>query len=188
LTLISLAAGGFLTITLSTFHFPLSIMAKLSDLPDHLILDILRYVPSYQVLPLATLSKSLHRCSVNRIYHSVYPWESPARNNDSKYAPPPDIPNWSSPYLQMINTGSGPPPFDDTRIFNLSRFLCTITESESLRLHITRASFNCQSYQEKLSIQVIELLAPILQNLHVKSRGPNKSVSQSSVKAYQLAG
>jgi len=142
-------------------------MAKLSDLPDHLILDILQYVPSYQVLHLATLSKSLHRCSVNRIYRSVYPWESPARNNESKYARPPDIPSWSSPYLHMINAGSGP-PFDDTRIFNLSRFLRTITESESLRLHVARASFNCQVHQEALSLQVIEVLAPILQDLHVK--------------------
>jgi hypothetical protein len=154
------AAGGF-----SNYNI---VMAKISDLPDHLLLDILQYVPSFQVLPLATMSKSLRRCSINRIYHSVYPWESPARNNESKYARRPDIPNWSSPYLHLINAGSGPPPFDDTRIYNLLLFLRTISESESLRHHIARASFNCQAHQEELSIQVIELLAPTLQNLHVK--------------------
>lgn len=143
-------------------------MAKLEDLPDDLILAILQHVPSYQLLPLATVSKRLHRCSVDRIYHSVYPWESPARNIQSKYAEVPDITNWSNSYVYTLNAGSGPPLSYDTRIFHLSRFLRTVSESESLCLLVARASFDIQAHQEEVSSQVIELLAPSLKNLHVK--------------------
>ncbi|RDL34330.1 uncharacterized protein BP5553_07458 [Venustampulla echinocandica] len=135
-------------------------MATFTGLPDHLVLLILQHVPNNSLLPLATVSKSFHRCSVPQIYRYVHLWE----NGQS----PPHVPDWTSRYLHLSGVGLGRPPPWDTRIFHLSLFLRTITESEALRSCVVGATLTCRPDQEETAFQVIQLLAPSLQDLHSK--------------------
>lgn len=135
-------------------------MAAFASLPDHIILLILQHLPNDSLLPLATVSKSLHRCSVHRIYRYVHLWEKP----DSH----PNVPDWSSRHLHMSDEGLGRPPPWDTRIYHPSLFLRTISKSEVLRSCVAGVSFSCRLDQEETAFQIIELLGPLLQDLHIK--------------------
>lgn len=139
-------------------------MARFQNMPDDILVVILRFI-SHDALPaIAQVSTSFNRCTTLPLCRFVHLWDVCWRIQH-----PPEFPDsiqGTHPPCGSISHAAR----RDTRIFYLDLFLRTMRESRSLRNLVVGASFDCQilEHDDQVISEIVQLLSPSTRFIHLR--------------------